>query len=64
VHDEQRLPIDVDELLAAAYMAGNGDPWTGYLEIKDQLVRTLEGAREPIRVLRARINLSKGGRTA
>jgi hypothetical protein len=64
VHGEQRLPIDVDELLDAAYIAGSGDPWAGYMGIKDQLVRTLEGAREPVRVLRARINLTKGGATA
>lgn len=50
-----RLPLDVDELLAAAYAHGNGDPWAGYLAIKEHLDRTLDGAVNASAVLRARL---------
>lgn len=50
-----RLPLDIDELLAAAYAHGHGDPWAGYLAIKPHLSRTLDDARDAGAVLRARL---------
>lgn len=50
-----RLPLDIDELLAAAYAHGHGDPWAGYLAIKEHLDRTLDGAVNASAVLRARL---------
>jgi hypothetical protein len=53
------LPLDVDELLAAAYRLGDGDPWAGYMhEVKPRCEQPLAGSRDPARVLRARL---KGG---
>jgi hypothetical protein len=64
VHRECQLPIDPDELLDIAYRAGSGDPWAGYLAMKDDLVRSLEGSRDPARVLRSRLQLIRKDQTA
>lgn len=52
---ERALPFDTDALLRAAYTAGNGDPWWGYLTIKTATEQSFNGARDPAAVLRKRL---------
>ncbi len=53
---ERRLPLSIDELLTRAYTLGNGDPWDGYLRIKQATEAALTGARDAAAVLRARLD--------
>jgi len=53
---DRRLPLSIDELLARAYNLGKGDPWDGYLRIKQSTEAALTGARDPAAVLRARLD--------
>ncbi len=52
---QRNLPLEIPELIADAYRLGGGDPWTGYLEIKTRTEQGLDGARDPLKVLRSRL---------
>ncbi|MAT18323.1 MAG: hypothetical protein CMF56_07115 [Leifsonia sp.] len=52
---ERRLPANEDELLEVAYRIGSGDPWSGYMRIKFITEAPFDGARDPRRVLMARL---------
>lgn len=54
---ERALPLDVDELIELAYGVGDGDPWAGYLEVKQASTSDLETARNVEAVLRSRLGL-------
>jgi DNA-binding transcriptional ArsR family regulator len=53
---ERSLPMHVKELVRIAYKLGNGDPWAGYLQIKQRTDADIRGARDPEAVLRARLS--------
>ncbi|MFV9424930.1 hypothetical protein [Microbacterium sp. S1037] len=53
--EDARLQISAEELLPDAYRIGNGDPWVGYLEIKAAIDQGFAGARNPVAVLRKRL---------
>lgn len=60
---ERQLPLDVDELLQAAYKLGDGDPWAGYLHgVKPETEQSLDTARDPAAVLRQRLGIARRGR--
>lgn len=52
---ERSLPLGLEELLAQAYVIGSGDPWAGYLKIKDLTESAIVGASNPAAVLRKRL---------
>lgn len=52
---ERRLPLSIEELLAHAYRLGAGNPWSGYLEVKQATSDSFEGVRDPAAVCRARL---------
>lgn len=52
---ERRLPFSVDELLAASYALGGGDPWAGYLLVKDATARPFADANDPRALLLSRL---------
>lgn len=54
------LPLTADEILAALYRIGRGDPWTGYLTAKPDLTRSLDGATDRAATLRARLRKLTG----
>lgn len=62
--DSCHLPLGVDELVEHAYRLGRGDPWDGYLEMKDKLVQSLDGARDAAAVLRSRLGIPNTRRAA
>lgn len=50
---ELHLPLDLDELLTAAYRLGHGDPWAGYLQVRHRAEATdLAGAKSASGLLR------------
>lgn len=54
--DGRRLPFTVDELLRAAYALGNGDPWDGYLVVKEATETAIGDARDPRAVILHRLH--------
>jgi hypothetical protein len=52
---ERTLPFTPDALLATAYTAGRGDPWAGYLAVKQATEQSFAGTRDPAAVLRKRL---------
>lgn len=53
---ERTLPLSLDELMTHARALGeNGNPWDGYLRIKQATEAALTGAMNPAAVLRARL---------
>lgn len=52
---ERSLPLSESELLDFAYSLGGGDPWAGYLQIKQATESPITGANNPAAVLRRRL---------
>lgn len=55
MHAERNLPLEPNELLERAIRLGDGNPWAGALMIGERSASKLDGARDPVRVLRARL---------
>lgn len=57
---ERSLGLDIDELLRHAYRLGNGDPWNGYLSIKNATEEALgDDVRDPAALTLWRLRKAK-----
>ena len=52
---ERALPLQVPELVEAAYRLGDGDPWAGYQQVKQRTEAAITGAFNPAATLRSRL---------
>lgn len=52
-----RLPFTEADIIAACYVAGDGDPWAGFVDarVREQLNDELDGVGSRAAVLRARL---------
>jgi len=57
---ERHLEMPVEELLDWAYRLGSGDPWAGYLGIKEVTGEGLAGVRDQSAVIRHRLSTRSG----
>ncbi|MDJ1115395.1 helix-turn-helix domain-containing protein [Microbacterium dauci] len=53
---DRKLPLSPEELMRYAYRLGNGDPWDGYLRIKQATEANLTGAKNLAAVIRSRLD--------